>query len=1253
MSMADGKVVIDVILDDGEVVKGVADIDGTLGKIGDTGKRASKGILEIASALGLVAVAKKGIDLIRDSIQSAFGRIDTMEQFQRVMGVMVDDTDAVGRSMERMEDFLIGTSMRMDTMANSVQGFVTRGTEIDKATDYVEAWGNAISFYGDGSSEQFENVSDALHNMVSKGTVGMDQLNRITQAGIPAVELYADATGMASEDVQDALSSGEIAAEDFVDVVSTAMMEGTEKFPEISTAMKDEGASWSSIMSNIGAYVDIGITDIINSIDKLLTDNSLPDMRTMVDETAQAFGRSLSWVADTVIPKVGDAIGFVKGLFDDWMPVIEGVLDAFNPLKETLMESSEVLISQFSPVWESVKGLFESLLPIIQDIAMIVGGVLVSALVVLTSVANGVVQAIGPLVNAFINLIDVVVNVVNAIISVLKGDFSEALDYWNNATESAIEFFKSLWDGVVGFIKGFVDAIVGWFKSLYNILVGNSIIPDMVNAIVDWFKDMFQWVSDVVSDIVDAVTRAFEKAKDVIGATMEAAKDIIKAVWSYIEDTFKNALDFLLALVKGDFEGMKDAIQNQMENAQDLLENIWNAIDSFLSNILGDIWTNIKSRFSDIKNIIQSRITEAKNALVNRFNEMVSTTISKASEIVSTARQKFEEVKTAIRNKLTEAVRVVSQKVGEMPGKVREKVSNMLGAGRDLINGLTEGIKEKAKDAVDAVKGVVEDAIQGAKNLLGIESPSRVFMDIGEDTIKGYELGIKKRQHHADKEITELFKRVIKTTEKANKKQLDEIDKNNKEIKKIEERANEDIYLIEKKAKEAKRKLTEAEAIRIRRIEEDSAKKIHDLQDKNNKIQREVAEKQSAELLKIAEQYVEAKRRNGEMSLQDEVYFWNAMYRNAEKGSEQYELGLKNHQDAVKRLRSEIESINKEYNDRILEINEEYNKESQRLHDEYEKAYDDHLDKMLNFAGLFDEFKRNTEVTGKDLIANLKAQNEALEDYDTVINELGKRIDDDGLMQELKGMGVKAVGELQALNSLSDEELENYAQLYQEKFKLAKYHTDEEMQPMMEEIDEKLINLKEDTSQRLEEVNKEWQKKIKQIVKSADKEFDSMHQVGIDAMKGLSYGMESMRGSLISQAQSIASDIQSTIQSAFDIHSPSRWMRDMIGKNMMLGWMQGIDSERMAMIRKANEMTDWMKPNTPVVNRLRGVTAPISNVGLTGSSVTNSNSTTNHNSRSYAPTINNYFTKDESTPSEVARKNRQQQQRLAMEWGYR
>ena len=62
--------------------------------------------------------------------------------------------------------------------------------------------------------------------------------------------------------------------------------------------------------------------------------------------------------------------------------------------------------------------------------------------------------------------------------------------------------------------------------------------------------------------------------------------------------------------------------------------------------------------------------------------------------------------------------------------------------GKNIIQGLINGIKSMASSIVSSVKGVVYGAIEGAKNLLGIHSPSRVFMEFGEYTGEGFINGI-------------------------------------------------------------------------------------------------------------------------------------------------------------------------------------------------------------------------------------------------------------------------------------------------------------------------------------------------------------------------------------------------------------------------------------------------------------------------------------------------------------------------------
>lgn len=67
---------------------------------------------------------------------------------------------------------------------------------------------------------------------------------------------------------------------------------------------------------------------------------------------------------------------------------------------------------------------------------------------------------------------------------------------------------------------------------------------------------------------------------------------------------------------------------------------------------------------------------------------------------------------------------------------------DFVSVGKAIIDGLVNGITSGAKAVVDAMKNTVQGAIDGAKHLLGIASPSRVFAEIGEQTGAGMEVGV-------------------------------------------------------------------------------------------------------------------------------------------------------------------------------------------------------------------------------------------------------------------------------------------------------------------------------------------------------------------------------------------------------------------------------------------------------------------------------------------------------------------------------
>ncbi len=72
-------------------------------------------------------------------------------------------------------------------------------------------------------------------------------------------------------------------------------------------------------------------------------------------------------------------------------------------------------------------------------------------------------------------------------------------------------------------------------------------------------------------------------------------------------------------------------------------------------------------------------------------------------------------------------------------------IQYFVGLGAPMVTGLAKGITGAAKAVVKAITGVVGDGIKAAKDLLGIQSPSKVFAMIGVNTAEGMAQGIEGR----------------------------------------------------------------------------------------------------------------------------------------------------------------------------------------------------------------------------------------------------------------------------------------------------------------------------------------------------------------------------------------------------------------------------------------------------------------------------------------------------------------------------
>ena len=228
-----------------------------------------------------------------------------------------------------------------------------------------------------------------------------------------------------------------------------------------------------------------------------------------------------------------------------------------------------------------------------------------------------------------------------------------------------------------------------------------------------------------------------------------------------------------------------------------------------------------------------------------------------------------------------------------------------------------------------------------------------------------------------------------------------------------------------------------------------------------------------------------------------------------------------------------VKKFNEEYSEKLDELKKKHEEALKDIEDNQDKL----ADKIKGYGDLFETLKveddeGNSEEVFK--LTDLDDQIEAMRKYGELLENLKDRGASSSLMDEILGMDMDdPMNYMTELNKKSDGAFDEYMSKWEEKQKLA---DDISSQYYKEQIDE----LQDATTEEMKGFYSEYE------------------EVGKYLTQGIAAGIEGGEESVINAIRTMMKNSVGTAQEELDIHSPSRIMRDLVGKNISLGVAEGI-----------------------------------------------------------------------------------------------
>lgn len=696
------------------------------------GSSISSTFKSMAGAMGVVAIAGKAWDVVKDSMSGAINRFDTLNKYPVVMKALNYSTKDVARSTAILSKGIDGLPTSLQDVTSVAQQLAPLTGSATKASKSAIALNNAFLASGASVADTSRGLQQYTQ-MLSTGKVDLMSYRTLMETMPIALRKVANSFGFtgksAEQDLYKALQSGQITVDQLNDRF-IKLNGGVNGFAQLAKK-NSEGIGTS--FANLKNAVVKNLANMLSAIDNGFKQAGfgsiaqvLDNMKGSINSAFQVIGPVVTNATVVILNFVKVVGGALKSAFsnDIFRTAVVGILGFVGAVM-----AAHKVISIFTTLRSAIVGL--SVIAKAGNLAMAFSEAM-STLAKTSKIAGGAMKAFSAV--ASLGPWGIIAVAIAAVVAALTYFFTQtktgrtlwqsfttwlsgawqslvgvATTVWNaigNAINAVVNFIKPYWQALVTFFTGIWTSIVAGVTPIWQGLV------NVFNSIINTIVAVWQALAPIIVPIVAGVVA-------IIGATLITIVTVFQTVWNMLVPIVQVVWQLISTVVSTAITMLGTVIQTGLA----IIVAIWNVVWNTFSIVVSTVWNVISTIISTTLNVIAGIIQAITAAIQgdwsgawNAIQNVVSTVLNAISSIVSSVLSGVAGIFSGVMNGLKSVVSAVWNGIKSLFSEgvnfIKSVVHIDLGAaGRAIMNSFLNGLKsvwENVKSFVSGIAGWIK-----------------------------------------------------------------------------------------------------------------------------------------------------------------------------------------------------------------------------------------------------------------------------------------------------------------------------------------------------------------------------------------------------------------------------------------------------------------------------------------------------------------------------------------------------------------